>query len=90
MEAFDVLVVGFGSKFRDPLGFKRRGAQDGTCLACAGVCCGGEHTPVSVLQDFVPEGAAAAPAHLTYIMLYTCIFPLTYSTNKKGSPRHSS
>lgn len=51
---------------------------------------GGEHTPVSVLQDFVPEGAAAAPAHLTYIMLYTCIFPLTYSTNKKGSPRHSS
>ena len=43
MKAFDVLVVGFGSKFRDPLGFKRRGAQDGTCLACAGVVWWGAH-----------------------------------------------
>jgi hypothetical protein len=31
---FDVLVLGLDLRSREPLDFKRRGAQDGTCLAC--------------------------------------------------------
>ena len=49
---------------------------------------GGEHTPASALCEISCLRDHHTP-HLK-VCIYTCIFPLTYSTNKKGSPRHSS